>query len=339
MKLLLYADNHFCKYSSILRSRGKKYSTRIENELESLSWVYMTAINYGVKAVICLGDFFDKPQLDPEEITALADIVFPSGVDNLFIVGNHESNMSDLSYNSSNVFKPNAVWDKPLTLDFESDDLELCFLPYCNEENRQTIAETFGEKLRKNRIIFSHNDLKMQYGQYTSKVGYEIKDIEDNCDLFFNGHLHNATNVGDKIVLVGNLTGQNFSEDAFRYQHRIIILDTDTMTYESIENPHALNFYQVNENTNLSYIKPNAVVSAVVSSGHAVEMREKLEHLPNVISFRVVETREVTAGEELDIDNADLSIDYLQKFSEYIKSTMGESTDINSEINHVCTDN
>lgn len=336
MKLLVYADNHFCKYSSILRSRGNRYSTRLENQLNSMLWVNSMAVKYGVKAMIGVGDFFDKPQLEPEEITALSELHFAEGVDKIFIVGNHESNMADLSFNSSNVFKGCPVWHEPMTLDF--DDIELCFLPYCNEENRKTIEETFGKKTKK-RIIFSHNDLKMQYGQYTSKVGYEIKDIEDNCDLFFNGHLHNATNVGDKIILVGNLTGQNFSEDAFKYQHRIIILDTDTMTYESVENPYAFNFYQITENTDLEYIKNNAVISAVVSSGHAVEMRERLERMPNVISFRVVETKETTAGDGIDTDSADLSIDYLQKFSEYIKSTMGESANINSEVEHICTDN
>lgn len=336
MKLLLYTDNHFCKYSSILRSRGTRYSTRIENQLNSLIWVGSMAVKYGVKAMICLGDFFDKPQLEPEEITALAELHFPDGIDKIFLVGNHESNMADLSFNSSNVFKGNAVWYKPRTIDF--DDIELCFLPYCNEESRQTIEETFGKKTKK-RIIFSHNDLKIQYGPYISKVGYEVKDIEDNCDLFFNGHLHNATNVGEKIVLVGNLTGQNFSEDAFRYPHRIIILDTDTMTYESVENPYAFNFYQVTENTDLTTLKNNAIVSAVVSSGHAVEMREKLEGMNNVITFRVVETKEVSSITEFDTDSVDLSIDYLQKFSEYIKSTMGESASINSEIEHICTDN
>lgn len=44
-------------------------------------------------------------------------------------------------------------------------------------------------------------------GQFISKAGFDINDIEDNCDLFINGHLHNGSKITDKIFNVGNLTG------------------------------------------------------------------------------------------------------------------------------------
>ena len=44
----------------------------------------------------------------------------------------------------------------------------------------------------KNRIILSHNDLAgLQLGKYISKTGFDINDIDKNCALFINGHLHN----------------------------------------------------------------------------------------------------------------------------------------------------
>lgn len=336
MRLLIFGDNHWCKYSSILRGRGTKYSLRLENQIKSLEWVNDIAIEYDCNAIVCDGDFFDKPMLDSEEITALSEVRFKRSI--TFIVGNHESDMSDLSYNSTNALE--GIGNKitsPYTFSPSDTDFEICFLPYVREENRVSLKEVFGEK-KKKRIIISHNDIKMQYGQYVSKTGYDISDIEENCDLFFNGHLHNATTVGNKIVLVGNLTGQNFSEDAYKYKHGVIIFDTDTMSYEFVENPYALKFYQINENSDFNFGE-NAVVSAVVSEGKAEEVRKKLLENPNVITYKVIETRNVVTNNVAEQEDVSLAIDYLAKFSEYIKSTMGESANINDEISHICIGN
>lgn len=332
MKILIFGDNHWCKYSSILRGRGKYFSLRLENQIDSLKWVSDVAEETGCEAIICVGDFFDKPVLDSEEITSLSCVSFSKPV--TYIVGNHESDMADLSFNSTNALD-GVVIRNPLKSNV--GDVEVCFLPYVREENRIPLKELFGEKKGK-RIIFSHNDIKMQYGQYVSKTGYEIKDIEEACDLFINGHLHNATNVGDKIVLVGNLTGQNFSEDAYRYPHRVIILDTETMRYESIKNPHAFKFYQVNENSDFNFER-NAVISAVVSEGMAEETRKRLFENPNVVTYKVIETRNVTTKDATEKAEVSLAIDYLAKFSEYIRSTMGESANVNDEVSHICIGN
>lgn len=333
MKLLIYGDNHFCVYSSILRGRGTRFSLRLENQIKSLEWVNQTAVANGCSVILNVGDFFDKPTLNSEEITALSLVKFTLPITH--IVGNHESDMSDLSFNSSYAMNASIIREPYV---FEDGNTELCFLPYVREENRKPLKEVFGEKNNKRRIIFSHNDIKMQYGPYMSKVGYEIQDIEDNCDLFFNGHLHNATTVGNKIVLVGNLTGQNFSEDAYRYPHRVIILDTEKMTYESIENPYSIKFYQINEDSDFNF-GTNSVVSAVVSEGKAEEVRKKLLDNPNVITYKVIETRNITTNNVVEHEEVSLAIDYLAKFSEYIKSTMGESANINDEVSHICLGN
>ena len=38
MKIGVVGDVHWCAYSSILRSRGNKYSIRIENLIKSVNW-------------------------------------------------------------------------------------------------------------------------------------------------------------------------------------------------------------------------------------------------------------------------------------------------------------
>ena len=44
------------------------------------------------------------------------------------------------------------------------------------------------------------------------------------------------------------MTGQNFSEDGFKYSHCVGILDTNTLDIELINNPYALNFYKIEIN-------------------------------------------------------------------------------------------
>ena len=97
---------------------------------------------------------------------------------------------------------------------------------------------------------------------FVSKDGFSIEEIENNCDLYLNGHLHNGGKVTNKIINVGNLTGQNFSEDAFRYDHSVIVLDTDNLSCAVYENPYAFNFYKLDftdENSDIDYINTTSM--------------------------------------------------------------------------------
>ena len=252
MKLLLYADNHFSKYSSILRSRGGKYSKRLENQIQSLNWVEEFAKEQGCDAIVCLGDFFDKPTLDAEEISALKEIKWNKDMRRVFLVGNHELGirMQD-EYNSANLFsliENSEVINKPMAM-LDGDTLIL-LLPYLLEVNDDTLHKiipqwiTDKEKdLFKRIIILSHNDLKgVQYGGYISKSGLNLNEIDECCDLFINGHIHNGDWINKKVLNLGNLTGQNFSESDSIYNHCVCILDTNTLDTQCIMNPYGIYF-------------------------------------------------------------------------------------------------
>ena len=64
-----------------------------------------------------------------------------------------------------------------------------------------------------------------------------------------NGHLHNGNRISKNLINLGILTGANFGEDAARYPHNIMVLDTDTLAFELIENPYAFNFYKLEVNS------------------------------------------------------------------------------------------
>jgi DNA repair exonuclease SbcCD nuclease subunit len=303
--------------------------------------------------VICLGDFFDSAVLNSEEITALQDITWNTAVPHYFLVGNHESSVSSLEYSSTKALERKGfhVVDGPQRIIQEKADI--LFLPYILEENRKTIKEywdmtepqeVYYPEFKQNRIILSHNDiLGIRYGMFESKEGFNLKDIEENSDLYLNGHLHNSTflNSKDTILNLGNLTGQNFSEDAYKYKHYAVVLDTDTLVLNFHENPYAFNFYHVDikeiaDFKKLSLLKTNAVVTFRCREELMDQLRSVIKVVPNIIEYKIVAYKEEVVLNKAYMDEISLSnMDYLQKFSEFIVQTLGDSDVIREELTHI----
>lgn len=346
MKIGIYGDVHWSTYSSIVRSRGKEYSTRLENLIKSVSWAEEITEKNNCDAVICLGDFFDRPDLNAEELSALLKIKWAKGTvkEHHFIVGNHESTLSSLVYNSTNALSNNEnffIVDGPQRL--MTADADILFLPYTLEEHRKSITEywnmtepeeVYYPESKQNRIIFSHNDLKnVQYGAYLSKEGFDLKDIENNSDLFINGHIHNGTFLNDKetILNLGILTGQNFSEDASGYTHFVCVLDTETLKLEFFENPHAFNFYKLNVATvddlkKLTKLKNNAVITLKCEETLLNDARELIKTLPNIVEQRIITYKNITTLSSETETSTDLSItDHLNQFYNFILDNVDET--------------
>lgn len=350
MKYFIFADPHWSSYSSIVRSRGEKYSTRLENLSVTMSWIELEAQRQNCDAIICLGDFFDKSELNSEEITALSEIHW-SPIKHYMLVGNHEMGRNDLELSSAHLFSliPNvSVIDFPYMYN-ENNGTSILFLPYILENYRRPLKDYFDtcEKLD-NTIIFSHNDIAgIQLGNFVSTSGFSIKEIEENCNLFINGHLHNGTEIGDKIINVGNITGQNFSEDAYKYQHKALILDTDDKSLIEVVNPHAMNFYKL-DLTNLqptvddikiqdtlTKLKHPAVVTIKINPQIDFIVKDILSTCDNIIECRVI--TEGIAGDIAisNIDNTESSLDHIKKFQQYVCDTFGTSELILNELERV----
>ena len=343
MKLLLYADNHFSKYSSILRSRGEKYSKRLENQIQSLNWVEKLAKEQECDAIVCLGDFFDKPSLDAEEISALKDVEWDKSTRRVFLVGNHELGTSADEYNSANLFsliENSEVISKPMAM-LDGDTLIL-LLPYLLEVNDGTLHKiipqwiTDKEKdLFKRTIILSHNDLKgVQYGAYVSKSGLSLSEINECCDLFINGHIHNGDWVDKKIFNLGNLTGQNFSENVSKiYGHGVCILDTKTLETQFILNPYAIYFkkmeyYDYLENRGCS----NPLVLSLSCKDKDVERVKKYcETNDYILDYRIIVDRE---QKEIKTEKVE-TLNHIDKFVQFIHSNLGCSDVIDSELENI----
>ena len=344
MKVLIVGDIHWSTYSSILRSRGNNFSTRLEYLIKSLNWVEQVAKERGCEEEVFLGDFFDKPDLNAEEISALSEIDWANNPRiRHFLVGNHDSGVASLIYNSTQALHNKGVVEDTAYFYPVDEKTEFLFLPYVNDDGRIPLEE-YCLKRDKNKklVVFSHNDIKdFQMGMFLSKTGYAISDIENNCDLYINGHLHNGGWVSPrKILNLGNLTGQNFSEDAFKYEHHIGILDTDTLEIEFIENPYAMNFYklEMDEEANigqLEFLKENAVVSIKCEESLKDTLEKELSKV-NLLCCKVCYYQKEITGEAGTTISELQTVDHLEKFKQFVIDKLGRTEVVLAELSEVC---
>lgn len=352
MRVLIVGDVHFKDYTSIVRKRGTAYSRRLENCINSINWAEEQAEHYKCDRVVYLGDFFDQPDLNSEEVTALKEIQWCE-VPHQVIVGNHELGRADGSYSTAQLFNllPNfEVVDKPkLEVGF---GYYFLYLPYIFEKDRKTAKEYFNECFGehsfttqevKHTFIFSHNDLKgINYGVFVSKEGFEVEDLKRTCAVCFNGHIHNNSEVvPDRIINVGNLTGQNFNEDAARYEHRIYVLDirgSDYQVYAAV-NPYAYNFYKIeikdeNSLSQLSNLKPHSIVSVKGIEHLVPKVKELLEEDTRVEEYRVITVIEDRETPEETVSQL-VTVDHLQQFRDYIIEKLGTGNGVLKELQEV----
>lgn len=342
MKFIFFTDVHWSQNASIVRGRGDKYSVRLENLIQSLNWVENLALQTSCNFVVCGGDFFDSSQLNSEEVSALKEIKW-NGLPHYFITGNHEASTSSLEFSTLDVFSlcPNSiVISKPETYNIQN--IQYCFLPFITEKDRQPLETYFSAyNSETKRIIVSHNDLKnVQYGGFLSTVGFNIEEIDKNCDLFLNGHIHTCGWVNDKILDGGNLTGQNFTEDSFKNKHCVQVIDTDTMQIQFYENPYALKFYKVlcrnkkeiDDFCN-NYASRYAVITMTVPNNLIDYVKECLKQ--NSAAFRIlVDTDTIKKQLNVDMDQFQ-GVDHLQQFRSYVEATYGLSDIYKEELEAV----
>ena len=341
MKILLFTDLHMCPRASIINKWGTKYPSRLENCIESVNWLERKAEELGCDYIINLGDFFDRPDLTSETITACNEIKW-ADIMHYHLVGNHDASNSSLTFNSVNCLADfsHEVITEPAVLPLV--DCDICFLPYVTECDRKPLAEYFSNlDLNSRRVILSHNDISgVQLGPVMSKTGFSVEEIEANCDLWINGHLHNGQAITPKIINLGNFTGKDFGENALQHSHNIAILDTKDLSLTYVENPHAYNFYKLQIDSEsdiycLNQLKNNAVLSIKCEQSLVEAVKQKISTLSNVVESRLIITKNCAESAEA-IEEIDLSVDHLARFIEYCKATIENSTILEEEITEVC---
>lgn len=339
IKYAICGDVHWSTYSSIIRKRGRKYSQRLEGLIKSVNWFEKLSKENGCDGEIFLGDTFDKPDLSAEELTALQDIKW-NGIKKYFIVGNHESNINTLEYSSTKFFESidaNVISDY-LRLEI-NDKIDFHLIPYIRTDNIIDINDYNFNEDKKN-VVFAHQDLAgVQYGKFTSSTGFSIDDIIDKCALFFDGHLHNEQIINDKIVLVGILSGQNFNEDAFKYEHLVYILtinDDNSITIEPYVNPEAFNFYKIRIESEddfkiLDDLKNHAVLSIVCEESLIPKISKLIKKNKKIAESRLTIFYNYTYDSDGNIQTI-LVDDYTKQFITLAKERLTNSFILDSEL-------
>jgi DNA repair exonuclease SbcCD nuclease subunit len=329
-----------CPQASIINKWGTNYPKRLENCIKSVNWLERKAEELNCDCIINLGDFFDKPDLTSETITACNEIQW-SDLMHYHLVGNHDASNSSLVFNAANMLRTDRhiIITEPSKR--EVGNCDLCFLPYVTECDRKPLSEYFPKRmLNPHRIIFSHNDIMgIQLGPVISRTGFSIEEIEAECDYFFNGHLHSSQAITPKIINLGCLTGKDFGTDAARHSHRVAILDTTTMTVEYLENPYAYNFYKIQIDTetdilSLGQLKSQAVVS-IKCAQHLIEkVKQFINETPNIIESRIIIIKQFEASTENTELN--LTVDHLTRFIECCKTNIENTTILEEELSEIC---
>ena len=343
IKIGISTDQHWSQNSSILRKQGEKYSVRLENLIKSVNWFeQLTEIEH-CDMSFYLGDFFDRPDLNSQEITALSEIKW---YDNkkYFLVGNHESNVLDLNFSSTKVFEKlnSKIISEPYYMP-ANDLVDLYFLPYMSSDSKKVLKlSDYLHNDDKKKIVLSHNDIAgLQYGKFISQAGFDINDILKNCDAFINGHLHNSQVIENKIVLVGNLTGQNFNEDSTKFEHYACIMeiaDDGTVSLQFYINPYAFNFYKIyinslNDLKKLTNLKTNAVVSLVCNANFTQRAEDLVNSNKNVVAYRTTLTyRRENSEWSPESEEFIKTEDHITQFINYVQTKIGPSKILSEEL-------
>lgn len=343
-KILIVPDIHYCKNSSIIQSRGVKYSTRIENCITSINWAEEYALKENCTSVIYLGDFFNSDNLDAEVLSSLQDIKF-NNLPHYCLAGNHEISLTNNTYSSIKLlqnFNNIEVISKPKTL--ENSYAYLHLLPY-NYEIDDDIKSFFDfSDTSKKHILLSHNDIKnINYGKFLSTSGLDIDILDCKCDLTINGHIHNNAWITERVLNLGILTGKNFSEDANQYKHLIAILNIDesgNIRTEVVENPYAFNFYKLevnnyNDFNQLKNLKNNAVVSIKCNENYLQELREAVKNSSCITESRITVVKTIidTQNEDLKVD---LTVNHLDKLKEFCLERIENTEVLLNELQEIC---
>lgn len=345
MKIAICGDVHMCKNSSIVRGRGEKFSQRLENCIDSINWFEDLSKQHECDVEVFLGDFFDSSMLDDETITAVREIKFTPDTLRLFIVGNHESSVNGLYYSSTSILRDCGRIISSYSKWAITRNIVLDFLPYILETDRKPLEEYIKDD-GKRHIVFSHNDIAgVQMGKFLSKTGFTVDEINHYCELFINGHLHNHSEIGEKIINLGNITGQNFGEDALKYDHYAMILnindDIEEVSIEMYRNPVAFNFYKLDATLDdvevlVNFeLKPNAVVSIKCYDNDVDIVGDWLSQNHVAESRTIIKSRSETNREELGVDTTNVSIDHIAKFVDACIEKFGHSDVLQGELEEI----
>ncbi len=238
LKIGLYADAHFSLSSSIVLGTAGSLSGRLDILVKSFQWMAEFFGSQKIDLLVNLGDLTDKPHLRAEEITALeSSLSFLKDFSQYHLLGNHEALTDSGDISSVNFLKSyqnSTLIISPAVVN------NILFLPY-GKYSEQDLSSFDAD------ILFSHIDIKESYvdGTFILRDGISPDYLSKSFQMSINGHIHTGSWVRKNVLNLGSVSNLNFSSLGSKWKSSVGIFDTDTMSVELFENPHALQFVKL----------------------------------------------------------------------------------------------
>lgn len=253
MKIGIITDIHASFTSSIMpiHKEGSIYTTRLQMVIDSIKWSQNLFKEKGVDLVVNIGDLFDNHIVRAEELTAVSEAYYSTDIDEIYVLGNHETLDVNRKFHSSSIlenFDHVTVVSHPSVINYKGYNLSI--LPYMSPD---MIKPDVLNNIKGN-ILFSHIDIRGSHlrPDYTAEFGVEPEMLSMYFNHVFNGHIHTAERIlpekGYDIRNVGSLTSTSFS-DSNEYVPSAHIYDTDTNEFVSYQNPYAILFRRFSANS------------------------------------------------------------------------------------------
>lgn len=219
MKIAFTADIH-------LRSKDE-YPERFNALINILDQLLTENIN----TLIVAGDLFDAKGQNYSEFDDLCKQNRYNNIKIYIIPGNHDLTISSQQFIANNI----EILNRPQLLQFDSDSIDLLFIPYMIDKSMGEVIANYRHKLANRWILIGHGDYlggrrdpnPYEPGIYMPLTRNDLDFYKPNKVIL--GHIHKKMDLG-KIHYVGSPCGLDITETGRR---RFIILDTQNLNVTS----------------------------------------------------------------------------------------------------------
>jgi DNA repair exonuclease SbcCD nuclease subunit len=320
MKVAIITDQHFGARKN--SKHFHDYFLKFYNEI-----FFPTLEKEGITTVIDMGDTFDSRKgIDFSALSWAKDNYYDRlrnmGVEVHTVVGNHTAyykNTNDVNAVDLLLREYTNVKIYSKSTEIVLDKLKVLFIPWINAENYEDTIKS----IQNTSSICAMGHLELN--GFRAHRGHTMEDGMD-CKLFekfekvFSGHYHTRSDNG-KIFYLGN-PYEMFWNDV-NDSRGFVIFDTDTLTWEYVNNPNRMFYNIYYEDTNYQTFDvreyDNKIVKVIVRKKTDTKKFEKfIDKLYNVGVFelKVVENFQLHENEDFEAFESEDTLSILNRYIE-----------------------
>lgn len=274
---------------SILRPSG--LTSRFEDVLGTVAWVFDTCIKRGCESVIVLGDIFEsRTVLDLTVLDRACRLIHEKSrhVRIIFVAGNHDSALRRPDVNSIQVFRGVAeIVESPTTL--RTDDKTVLGLVPWYDDHASLTAGIDTVSKQGAEYLFTH---VLVEGAVPKGKGLPLSALRPKkFRRVLLGDVHEPVQLDDNVQYVGSPLQIDFRDAGGR--RGFAILNTELNEVEFIENTHGPRFHVLRGKPEKGQVKKGDFVRVDVQGVQESEaIAGMLRHLTEWVETTAVEVED-----------------------------------------------